>query len=1118
VSVICKRENVKMKKLSLALLIVFAGLFCGCTSENSSDFSEEGALYSSSIEGLSQKGPLLTGASVTVQELEGTQLLQTGKSFKGKIINDKGEFLVDNVDLDYPYVLLEANGYFRNEVTGKKSNGSIIMRAIADVSDRFQVNINLLTHLEYERVQVLMKQEGMSIADAKRQADHEILSAFFELNDYEMAEDLDIFGNREGDAALLAINILLLANNGEGDFMERFALLDQDLADDGLWNDSLLKAKIADDACKVDLMTGFSRIRKNMEDWKISENIAPFESYVRSFWEKDFGLEKCDASLWGKKKKNTNEASSFYGIEFICDSLGRWNADIEAVVAGCDSCGFVTDERDGRVYRTVKMAGLKWTSENLKFLDDGIVVGAAGAPKCYRGDCETYGYYYKVIGDLCPDGWRLPTSEEFNRLLEATSSDGYKELFSKTGWNGIVGSDQNSARFATSTVAVSCNWMRECKDIDYFVLDLSRNTNSIKVKVEPGISELYVRCVEIASAERKKTPDNVGEYKDERDGTIYNTVTIGDQVWFMQNMNYPVRGSICIDHISYSDIPAGYRVPDEFIGKSFVALYEEKDSCRLGRLYTESLSRDACPDGWRLPTKHDVAKLDKNVEGVNGVGALFDGWIPNQNGVYDKYTMVTEYDYARIWMLSNDSRFWTADSDYSWERNMSFTGGYTNIFYPVRCMKDPYPSNKRSSSSMVPISSSSAPESSSSDNSTKVCNAENKGVVKTEWSTSDPRLHYMGYERYFRCENGAWVETDVRATCDTAGVTVGAVCTKMKKTGDWAFGYKRAYFIYEGNGIWVDFKDLGISKECTEANEGSFEVASYGNETGRVVELFKCHEGNWVGDLPVEKYRDYFCASKNDSCTFYFLDEKRYYRYFVYDEEGNGGMTECSYDAELGYCPVSQTLEDLYRDVDGTKYHCNSGKWQVVGFNDSKKGYCPIDSGTSEGLYREVDGINYHCSSGKWQEVSFIPRQLTDPRKDGLTDEEYDVLDLPQNATVGDIVGGLMENCEINEQFAVTESGNVFDGEYYPVYDYCVSRNYYQYQEDGSWKLMTNEDIDRLMEANDYNSLCRSEIEGKEIWVFPYDHLWDRYPSATYKCVSGDWELVEYHFSRYKKK
>ena len=775
----------------------------------------------------------------------------------------------------------------------------------------------------------------------------------------------------------------------------------------------------------------------------------------------------------GKKKKNVNEASSFYGVEFVCDSLGRWNADIEAVVAGCDSCGFVTDERDGHVYRTIKMAGLKWTSENLKFLDDDIVVGAAGAPKCYRGDCETYGYYYKVIGDLCPDGWRLPTSEEYNRLLEATSADGYKELFSKTGWNGMSGSSQDSVRFATSTVAVSCERSRDCKNAGYFVLDLSRNVDSIKVKAVSGISELYVRCVESASAEQKKYPDNVGVYKDERDGTVYNTVTFGDQVWIVQNMNYVTNGSVCMDDPSESDVPTGYRLPD-YVNRSF-RVYEKKESCRMGQLYTESVSHSVCPDGWRLPTREDVLKLRYKVNGIDGEDMLFDYWIPNQNEVYNKYAMVTEYDYAKFWILSNVSRFWSSEEDRTWKRSISFDDGNHEI-NPVRCMKDLHPSNKKSSSSMAPVSSSSAPESSSSDNSTMECNAENEGKVKTEWNRV---YHNMGYERYFRCESGAWVEKDVRVTCDTAGVAVGAVCIKMDRS---TYPFKRVFFIYEGNGMWRDYKELEISKECTDANEGSFEVVNYGNETGRIVALFTCHDGGWVGDLGADDYKKYFCALKNDTCSFYYYDEKKYYRYFVYDEEGNGEMRECSYDPEIGYCP--------------------------------------IDGGSLKDVYREVGGKNYYCSDGKWREVSFIPRQLTDPRKDGLTDEEYDVLDLPQNATVGDIVGGLMENCKDNYRFAVEIFGFVVGvDESYPAYDYCVSRNYYQYQENGSWNLMTNEDMDSIVDANVYNSLCRSEIEGKEILTFASKSgRSDEFPSATYKCVSGDWELVEYHFTRYKIK
>ena len=1076
-SVNCKEDIVQMKKLPLILSMAFIGLFGGCTSENSSEFSKEESLYSGPIEGLSQKGPLLTGASVTAQELEGMSLLQTGKSFKGKIINDKGEFLIDNVDIDYPYVLLEANGYFRNEVTGKKSNGSIIMRAVADISDRSQVNINLLTHLEYERVQVLMKQGGMSIADAKRQAEREIVSAFFDLKDLEMSENLDIFGNSESDAALLAINILLLGNNSEGDFMERFAMLDQDLADNGVWDDSLLKTKIADDACKVDLMIGFSKIRKNMEDWKIADGVAPFESYVRSFWEEKFGLGKCDATQFGKRKKNANKASLFYGVEFACDSSKRWNANVEAVVAGCDSCGFVTDERDGHVYRTVKMAGIKWMSENLKFFEDDIVLGGAGAPKCYHGDCETYGYYYKTIGDICPEGWRLPTSEEYDRLKEVASADGYKELFSKTGWNVNVDRTEKDVKFATSTMAIPSKWKNDYDFVDHLLFKLSKYSVSIMTKNVVDNGEFFVRCVEKASAERKTPLDDAyGTYKDERNGVVYNTVKFGDQMWLAQNINYEMDGSVCMDNPSRESAPTGYRMPEDFIYYPLVGVHIERNSCRIGQLYTQTMAQSACPEGWRLPTTDDIDKLYKKVEGKSGVGLLFDYWIPNQNDTYSKYAMVTEYDYAESWIVSNRSHFWTSEPHVTWERNLSFLGDDVMTINPVRCVKDLVASKTVSSSSEMLMSSSSADSQSSS--SAIECNAENEGLVETRWisvGNGRPPLRYS-YPTYYRCEKGSWVERDERITCDTAGVSVGAACSR----DHWVFGmhYNRVTFIYEGNGIWGDFKDgLVLSKECTAENVGSYEVAVYGNETGRVTELFKCtDDGDWQTNLTVESYEDYFCASKHDTCSFDYYDEKKYYSYFVYDEDGHGGMMESTYDPKLGYCPKY-----------GVPY---------------------------EEIYREVDGMYYHCGGGEWSEVSFMPKQLTDPRKEGLTDEEYDVLDLPKEATVGDIAGGLMENCRFNEQFELDEYGNVYTLGL--TYDFCVSRHYYRFQEDGSWKLMTNEDVDSLDRANEYNSLCSSRNEGEEILVF--SNYIGEFPNATYKCVSGDWKLVEYHFSRYKEK
>ena len=120
-----------MKFAVTSILFTLGMLFVACSSENVSGGNEA---VDGMINGVSQKGPFLEGSSVTMQELDGNSLAQTGKSFKGKVVNDRGDFSIENVALDHPYVLLEVNGYYRNEVTGKKSNGSIFMKALADVS------------------------------------------------------------------------------------------------------------------------------------------------------------------------------------------------------------------------------------------------------------------------------------------------------------------------------------------------------------------------------------------------------------------------------------------------------------------------------------------------------------------------------------------------------------------------------------------------------------------------------------------------------------------------------------------------------------------------------------------------------------------------------------------------------------------------------------------------------------------------------------------------------------------------------------------------------------------------------------------------------------------------
>lgn len=146
----------------------------------------------------------------------------------------------------------------------------------------------------------------------------------------------------------------------------------------------------------------------------------------------------------------------------------RFNPDIDY--------GTMTDERDGKVYRTVKIGDQVWMAENLNF-DPGQ--GGSGEDKydwswCYDNEpknCDVAGRYYtwaaaidsvKLANDadnpqdcgygkecgvastrsatlvqgVCPTGWHLPSRAEWNSLFTAVGDESTagKVLKSQTGW------------------------------------------------------------------------------------------------------------------------------------------------------------------------------------------------------------------------------------------------------------------------------------------------------------------------------------------------------------------------------------------------------------------------------------------------------------------------------------------------------------------------------------------------------------------------------------------------------------------------------------------------------------------------------------------------------------
>jgi len=110
--------------------------------------------------------------------------------------------------------------------------------------------------------------------------------------------------------------------------------------------------------------------------------------------------KKEEAERKRRDKKNQDEAERKYNK--LCS------------VEGNGSRGMMVDSRDGTEYTTVQICSQVWMGENLYYEMDGSVCLDNKKSKCAK-----YGRYYIWYSakSACPDGWRLPTAEDFRTLM-----------------------------------------------------------------------------------------------------------------------------------------------------------------------------------------------------------------------------------------------------------------------------------------------------------------------------------------------------------------------------------------------------------------------------------------------------------------------------------------------------------------------------------------------------------------------------------------------------------------------------------------------------------------------------------------------------------------------------
>ena len=194
---------------------------------------------------------------------------------------------------------------------------------------------------------------------------------------------------------------------------------------------------------------------------------------------------------------------------------------------------------------------------------------------------------------------------------------------------------------------------------------------------------------------------------DIRDGKTYNTVLIGNQCWFAQNLNVGTK-------ILGSEDQTNNSINEKYC-------YEDNDAnCAIyGGLYqwdeamqystTEGV-KGICPTGWHLPTDAEWTTLSTHLGGADIAGGYMKEagnthWeIPNTGATNSSgFTGLPgggRYDDSYFNDLTTYADFWSSsqfDASTSWPRFISFNSaelmrgseGYAKIDgFSVRCLKN----------------------------------------------------------------------------------------------------------------------------------------------------------------------------------------------------------------------------------------------------------------------------------------------------------------------------------------------------------------------------------------------------------------------------------------------
>ncbi|PWJ34818.1 FISUMP domain-containing protein [Fibrobacter succinogenes] len=421
------------------------------------------------------------GSSITVYELDSLTFDTTGRSFVSSINDDEGRFVIDSLDFDSPYVLIEeivpsrdtclyvsdwllplVENQLRYEKLENPSSETQCFertlkakefRAVVDLRKKEKISVNSLTTAKVPLLQKYIA-EGKTFAEASQMAERKILE------DFGIYEDLGSFEKMfDDDSELSYVNELI-------------QYTDSSAREKLLWEDV------------VGNYVSPKEYMGNVQLEKYYQNMKKMIDYRIGFLAKVDGLGQCTEA----RENDVGEIRLFYTqnyVNVVCHSK-KWTMGFKSVE---HTKGLLVDNRDGRSYETVTYnwggTTQTWMAEDLVYadsahptcqdyidksdatcrklgryvwlhamdigLDDvnmfwirwqgGDTVSYQDCLKVFSGDLDSvvpgtcmqgslggywdYEYANPVLRSnlnahqgICPDGWRIPTTSDWRTLLQ----------------------------------------------------------------------------------------------------------------------------------------------------------------------------------------------------------------------------------------------------------------------------------------------------------------------------------------------------------------------------------------------------------------------------------------------------------------------------------------------------------------------------------------------------------------------------------------------------------------------------------------------------------------------------------------------------------------------------